>query len=318
MFYSLCCLKEICGTGYWSFDCRKHMRIVELRSNVKAWKVKYVNVTSDEWDFREEISKVLKEPNRKPREVLNEVEISLRSTFKWFWTGGAPLWFQVISLRTLKENGIATLPHQRMEQMMARLRAMYGSTGSDILKETEAHRRKLLTSAPKESQVPKDPQQIKQTSPEVSKSASLSSKHDEEELDAFWDTLPRVDGTFGSTVAGLSSELRQEDVVQLQEIVQTMAAETSSVLPTQEEHQSSQLLSEIVLEVDNGKAPVEVDPACLTGVSASAAQTSTSTPSPPQGVKVSRSIMYSLYQTVDAGIAASYAWVDEGLYLRDD
>ncbi|GAB2294731.1 hypothetical protein Dimus_028926 [Dionaea muscipula] len=141
VFYSLCCLKEISGTGYWRFNFRKHMQIVELQSNVKAWKVKYVNVTSDEWDFGEEISVVLKEPNPKPRAVLNEIEMSLRSTFERFWTGGAPLWFQVISLRTLEENGIATLTHPRIEQMMARLWVMYGSTGSDILEETEAHRR---------------------------------------------------------------------------------------------------------------------------------------------------------------------------------
>ncbi|GAB2292648.1 hypothetical protein Dimus_026885 [Dionaea muscipula] len=97
-----------------------------------------------------------------------------------------------------------------------------------------------------------------------------------------------------------------------------MVAETSSVLPIQEEHRSSQLLSEIVSEVDKGKAPVEVDPACLTGVSASTAQTSTSTPSPPQGVKVSRSILDALNQIVDDRIAASYVWVDEGLYPRDN
>ncbi|GAB2299867.1 hypothetical protein Dimus_033918, partial [Dionaea muscipula] len=30
-----------------------------------------------------------------------------------------------------------------MDQMLARLRAMYGSTGSDILEETEAHKRSL-------------------------------------------------------------------------------------------------------------------------------------------------------------------------------
>ncbi|GAB2294730.1 hypothetical protein Dimus_028925 [Dionaea muscipula] len=181
-----------------------------------------------------------------------------------------------------------------------------------------AKRRKLLTSAPKESQVPKDPQQIGPTSPEVSKSASLSFQHDEEELDAFWDMLPRVDGTSGSTVTGLLLEVRQEEVVQLQETIQVMAVETSSVLPTQEEHQSSQLLSEIVPEVDKGKAPVGIDPACLTSVPTSTAQPSTSTPSPSQGVKASRSILDSINQTMDARIAASYAWVDEGLFPRDN
>ncbi|GAB2281190.1 hypothetical protein Dimus_015794 [Dionaea muscipula] len=51
------------------------MQVVKLRSNVKAWKVKYMYVTSDEWDFGEEIAEVLKEPTPKPRAVLNEVLI---------------------------------------------------------------------------------------------------------------------------------------------------------------------------------------------------------------------------------------------------
>ncbi|GAB2281435.1 hypothetical protein Dimus_016024 [Dionaea muscipula] len=61
---------------------------------------------------------------------------------------------------------------------------------------------------------------MKSTSPEVSKSASLSSQHDEEVMDAFWDTLPKVDGTTGSTATGLAIEGRQEEGVQQQETIQ--------------------------------------------------------------------------------------------------
>ncbi|GAB2278950.1 hypothetical protein Dimus_013620 [Dionaea muscipula] len=119
------------------------MQIIELRCNVKAWKVKYMYVTSDEWDFGEGIAEVLKDSTPRPRVVLNEMEMSLRSTFERFWSGGAPLWFQVISLRTVEENDIVTIPHPRMDQILAKLQAIYGSTGSEILEETEAHKRLL-------------------------------------------------------------------------------------------------------------------------------------------------------------------------------
>ncbi|GAB2271394.1 hypothetical protein Dimus_006233, partial [Dionaea muscipula] len=126
----------------------------------------------------------------------------------------------------------------------------------------------------------------------VSKSVSLSSQHDKEVMDAFWDTLLRIDGTTGSTVAGLSPDVRQEEAVQKQE--KTASYE------------------------DKGKALVEVNPSCPTGVTASAAQTSSTTPTPPQNLKVQRSILDSVNQTPDARIAAAYAWMDEGLYPRDN
>ncbi|GAB2296371.1 hypothetical protein Dimus_030492 [Dionaea muscipula] len=181
-----------------------------------------------------------------------------------------------------------------MKQMMARLRAMYGTIGSDILEETEAHKReaspplqepkevpvaedvlplrsirledvikyceppqqqkqqqqapiptvvikeseededmtipirchlkrrksvghdpmgvkrkKLLNLTPQELQSQELPK-MKSTSPEVLKSAALSSHHNEEELDAFWNTLPRVEDTTGSTAAGPIPKERQE------------------------------------------------------------------------------------------------------------
>ncbi|GAB2292569.1 hypothetical protein Dimus_026805 [Dionaea muscipula] len=61
---------------------------------------------------------------------------------------------------------------------------------------------------------------MKPTSPEVSKSASLSSHHDKDVMDAFWDTLSKVDDTTGSTTAGLALEGRQEEGVQQQETIQ--------------------------------------------------------------------------------------------------
>ncbi|GAB2272883.1 hypothetical protein Dimus_007699 [Dionaea muscipula] len=70
-----------------------------------------------------------------------------------------------------------------------------------------AKRKKLLTLTPQELQSQELPK-MKSTSPEVLKSTSLSSHHIEEELDAFWNALPRVDDTTGSTAAGSASEER--------------------------------------------------------------------------------------------------------------
>ncbi|GAB2268014.1 hypothetical protein Dimus_002992 [Dionaea muscipula] len=136
-----------------------------------------------------------------------------------------------------------------------------------------AKRRKMNTPAPKEIPAPRELPKMQSTSPEVSKSASHSSQHDEEVMDAFWDTLPRVDDTTSSTAAGLSPD---------------------------------------------GKGPAKVDPSCPTGVPTSAAQTSLTTPTPPQNLKVQRSILDSVNEVPDARIAASYAWVDEGIYPRDN
>ncbi|GAB2268013.1 hypothetical protein Dimus_002991 [Dionaea muscipula] len=136
-----------------------------------------------------------------------------------------------------------------------------------------AKRRKMNTPAPKEIPAPRELPKMQSTSPEVSKSASHSSQHDEEVMDAFWDTLPRVDDTTSSTVVGLSPD---------------------------------------------GKGPAKVDPSCPTGVPTSAAQTSLTTPTPPQNLKVQRSFLDSINEVPDARIAASYAWVDEGIYPRDN
>ncbi|GAB2284080.1 hypothetical protein Dimus_018556 [Dionaea muscipula] len=131
-------LREIDGTGYWRLKCKHLLKIVETQSNIKSWKVKYVYVTSKEWDFGDEVAEVLKNPEPRPREVLNEVEMSHRNTFERFWTGGPKHWFQVITLRTLEKYQIATIPHPRMENMMAKLRAMYRSSGSEVLKPTRS------------------------------------------------------------------------------------------------------------------------------------------------------------------------------------
>ncbi|GAB2286456.1 hypothetical protein Dimus_020858 [Dionaea muscipula] len=73
--------------------------------------------------------------------------------------------------------------------------------------------RKINTPAPKKIQAPKKLSPTKSTSSEVSKSAFLSSQYDEEVMDAFWDTLPRVDGTTGSIAVGLSADVVQEEAV---------------------------------------------------------------------------------------------------------
>ncbi|GAB2268772.1 hypothetical protein Dimus_003717, partial [Dionaea muscipula] len=214
-------------------------------------------------------------------------------------TDGAPLWFQVISLRTLEENEIATIPHRlrnssewikywlgfgpcmgpqvlifwrklrpkgghRINNSNRQLLAqdvvpLWSIRLEDVIKYCEppqhqkqhqapiptviiddaeedadmtmpikshlkrmkfighgpmgAKRRKLemLALAQKELPHQEELPEMKSTSSEISKSASFSSQHDEEVMDAFWDTLPRVDDTTGSTAAGLAPEGKQEE-----------------------------------------------------------------------------------------------------------
>ncbi|GAB2292511.1 hypothetical protein Dimus_026747, partial [Dionaea muscipula] len=168
---------------------------------------------------------------------------------------------------------------------------------------TGAKRKKLLTLTPQELPSQEHPK-MKSTSPEVLKSASLSSHHIEEEVDAFWNALPRVDDTTGSTTAGSAPEERQDEGMQQQETIQERPAETSSVLPTTDNNSPSELLLETAFKEDRGKAAVDVDSAYPTVVPASVARTSTSIPSPPQSIKETRSIMNSINQSVDARIAA--------------
>ncbi|GAB2281389.1 hypothetical protein Dimus_015985 [Dionaea muscipula] len=95
-------------------------------------------------------------------------------------------------------------------------------------------------------------------------------------MDAFWDTLLKVDGTTGSAATGLSSDVVQEE----------------------------------------GKSPEEVNLACPTVVPDAAAQSSTA-PTPPQKINVTHNILDSVNQASNARIAVAHAWVDEGLYARD-
>ncbi|GAB2278949.1 hypothetical protein Dimus_013619 [Dionaea muscipula] len=106
--------------------------------------------------------------------------------------------------------------------------------------------------------------------------------------------------------------------MQKQEIIKARTVKTSTVLPTNEENQPPQPLQESATFKEKGKGPVEIEPSCATGVPASTAEASTTTPSPPQNLKVSRNILDSVNQTPDARIMTSYAWVDEGLYPRDN
>ncbi|GAB2268124.1 hypothetical protein Dimus_003103 [Dionaea muscipula] len=70
-------------------------------------------------------------------------------------------------------------------------------------------------------------------------------------------------------------------------------------------------------EPGEGKAHVEVNPTCPTAFPDPTTQPSSATPTPPQKINVSRSILDSINQTPDTRIAVAYVWVDEGLYPRD-
>ncbi|GAB2295055.1 hypothetical protein Dimus_029237, partial [Dionaea muscipula] len=152
-----------------------------------------------------------------------------------------------------------------------------------------AKQRKLemLTLAQKELPHQEELPEMKSTSPEVSKSASLSFQHDEEERE------------------------------QQQKTIQERSAKISSVLPTTEVNQPPILPKEPAINMDKGKAPVEVNPSCPTVVPETAAKTSSTTPLPPTDVRLSCSILDSINQSVEERIAAAYAMVDDGLYPRD-
>ncbi|GAB2289926.1 hypothetical protein Dimus_024225 [Dionaea muscipula] len=274
--------------GYWRFNCREHMQIVELQNNVKAWKVKYVFVTLDEWDFGDEIAEVLKEPTSKPRAILNEVEMSIRSTFERFWTSGASLWFQVIFLRTLEENGIAIIPHPRMDQMLARLRAMYGSTGSDILEEDETQRR-----SPDQQQQQQQQQEQQQTTLSLSETPRQASPPSQ-----------------GSGEVPMAEELpHQEELPEMKST--SLEVSKSASLSSQHDEEES------AINVNKGKAPVEVNPSCPTVVQETATKTSSTTPLTPTDVRLSCCILDSINQSVEERIVVAYAMVDNGLYPRD-
>ncbi|GAB2265769.1 hypothetical protein Dimus_000805 [Dionaea muscipula] len=140
-------------------------------------------------------------------------------------------------------------------------------------------KRKMNTSAPIE--LPK----MKPTGPEFSKSTSLSFHQEEEDMDAFWDMLPKVDDATGSTAVGLSPKVVQEEALQEKEGVKEKSAETSSVPTTTVANQPPELLQRTTTIKDKGKTSEEVGPA--------------------------------FNQAPDSRIATAYAWVDEGLYARD-
>ncbi|GAB2265878.1 hypothetical protein Dimus_000909 [Dionaea muscipula] len=87
-----------------------------------------------------------------------------------------------------------------------------------------AKRRKLEMLALAQKELPHQEElwEMKSTSSEVSKSASLSSQQHEEVMDSFWDTLPRVDDTTGSTTAGLALEEVEEENRKREELEKKM------------------------------------------------------------------------------------------------
>ncbi|GAB2299213.1 hypothetical protein Dimus_033284 [Dionaea muscipula] len=283
--------------------------------------------------------------------ILNDVDLAdirvafpipSQCTFERYWTGGAPLWFQVISLKPLEEFGIATLPHPRMDQMMERHRAMYESTGSKFLEETEAHRRHQKSNSSNNNLKNLPQVQVgllnKQDQPletleryhlkshiddlvrneeefqrrKNAPTPTLIVYDDEEDADMtvpinshlkrmksighgpmgakrrkmntltpketsaqkdLLKMIPTIDGAAGSTAAGLSLDIIQEEAVQKEETIQAKSAETSFVLPTNVENQPPELIKETTQIEDKEKAPMK---AAL--VPNLVAQTSTTTP----------------------------------------
>ncbi|GAB2284152.1 hypothetical protein Dimus_018619 [Dionaea muscipula] len=240
-----------------------------------------------------------------------------------------------------------------MDQMMAKLRVMYVSSGSEVLKETEAHRRSPAGLI--------EPQQQAQQSAPGSSGASEQARpttkepgeipveenrpiplwivplsqidevmRNEEEYQSKKNAptptvVVDVDEENADMNLPISSHLKRrksmghspKEAVQKKESIQEKTVESSSVLPTTTANQPSELLQRTTTNEDKGKAPMEVDPACLTIAPDLVAQPSSTTPTPTQKINVTRNILDSVNQALDARIAAAYAWVDEGLYVRN-
>ncbi|GAB2298122.1 hypothetical protein Dimus_032195 [Dionaea muscipula] len=91
-------------TGYYMFQCKPSYKIVETRCHIK-----YVVVTSAAWNFGVEVAEVLKKPEPRPRVVLTDDELALK---------------RLLTVFCMEE---------LMKGIMEKLRALYGSTTSEIL-----------------------------------------------------------------------------------------------------------------------------------------------------------------------------------------
>ncbi|GAB2290028.1 hypothetical protein Dimus_024322 [Dionaea muscipula] len=81
-------------------------------------------------------------------------------------------------------------------------------------------------------------------------------------MDAFWDTLPKVDNPLGPTTTVLPPEVQQKEAVQEKEGVKDQSAKTSSILPTTVTENTSELIHRTTTIEDKVKNSVEADPTC--------------------------------------------------------
>ncbi|GAB2276291.1 hypothetical protein Dimus_011023 [Dionaea muscipula] len=110
---------------------------------------------------------------------------------------------------------------------------------------------------------------------EVSKDASGSSQQDEEDMDAFFDSLPKFDQLSVPPTAPLAPKVQEEESMKEKESAKEQIAETSSVLPTTTAKATlSESTQKITSIEDRGKVLKEIDPLCPPIVQRSATQPS--------------------------------------------
>ncbi|GAB2279183.1 hypothetical protein Dimus_039332 [Dionaea muscipula] len=106
-------------SGYYYFNAnvkgKKAVKygVVQTRSNVKNWKVKFVLVTTNSWGVSTRQQEIFLKPMRQMRSYLKMDEMALRDTFITEGKKHLEHWFEIITLENLEKFNIATCAHPR-------------------------------------------------------------------------------------------------------------------------------------------------------------------------------------------------------------
>ncbi|GAB2268105.1 hypothetical protein Dimus_003083, partial [Dionaea muscipula] len=108
-------------TGYFSFALVKGgYGVVEIKSNVKFWKVKFLFITTLPAEFLTQPRVVKIFPKCPIKDLLDAEEESLRDMFSTK-TLMVTKWESIISLSTLEKYGISTVPYPCRQQMYLKM-----------------------------------------------------------------------------------------------------------------------------------------------------------------------------------------------------
>ncbi|GAB2270566.1 hypothetical protein Dimus_038858 [Dionaea muscipula] len=106
-------------SGYYYFNAnvkgKKAVKygVVQTRSNVKNWKVKFVLVTTSSWGVSTRQQEIYLKPLRQMRSYLKTHEMALRDTFISEGKKYLEQWFEIVTLENLEKFKIATCAHPR-------------------------------------------------------------------------------------------------------------------------------------------------------------------------------------------------------------